>query len=348
MKEKRKLLIVDDSSLIRKALRTTFETCSEISIAGEAANGSEALKMVPRINPDVVTLDINMPVMDGLTTLKNMMIRFPKPTIMCSTLTEGGADTTFNALKIGALDFIHKPSRLKDMALEIQNRELIKKVILAADVDMGKVQLMRKPSGNKIQLGQNKKCDRIIGVGASEGGYSSLLNIIPQLSPDIRAGFVVVLYSDPSHLEAFISYLDRNSLLKVKRAIMGDKVQEGVCYIASGTEYTTINTENKGSFTLNVEPSPFPSQKRAINMLMLSLADIVQKNAAGIILSGEGEDGAEGLEEIFNAGGSTITQAPGSCLSREMSKASIKKCKSHLVISGRAIARKINTRYTTG
>ncbi len=344
--EKRKLLIVDDSSLIRKAIRSAFEAEPDIVVAGEAANGKEALDVISKINPDVITLDINMPVMDGLKTLKNIMIRFPKPTIMCSTLTKEGAQTTFDALKFGALDFIHKPSRLKDMDLTIQNRDIVKKVTLAAEVDMDKVVFMRRPPGSKKRQNDDGPCRRILATGTSEGGYSSLLNFIPQLGPDLDASLVVVLYSDPVHMDAFIHYLDKNSLVSVKRAVSGELVKPGVCYIASGTEYTTVSPDISGGYRLNVEPSPFPDQQRAVNMLMLSLADTLKKNAAGIILSGGGEDGAEGMAEIFNAGGETIVQDPVSCLCSDMSRASITACRSHLVVAARVIADKVNKRFS--
>ena len=344
--EKRKLLIVDDSALIRNAIRSAFEAEPGIIVAGEAANGKEALEVISEINPDVITLDINMPVMDGLRTLKNIMIRFPKPTIMCSTLTKEGAQTTFDALKFGALDFIHKPSRLKDMDLTIQNRDIVKKVTLAADVDMKKVVFMRRAQGNKKRQANSRPCRKILATGTSEGGYSSLLNFIPQLSPDLDAGLVVVLYSDPAHMDAFIHYLDRNSLVNVKRAVAGEVIQPGVCYITSGTEYTTVSPDIGNGYILNVEPSPFPDQQRAVNMLMLSLADTLKSNAAGIILSGGGEDGAEGMAEIFNVGGETIVQDPASCLCSDMARASITACRSHLVVAARVMADKVNKRFS--
>ena len=338
-----KTLIVEDDFLARSLLSTLL---SEFGPCHVAVNGQEALEVISEINPDVITLDINMPVMDGLRTLKNIMIRFPKPTIMCSTLTKEGAQTTFDALKFGALDFIHKPSRLQDMDLTIQNRDIVKKVTLAADVDMGKVVLMRRPQGNKKPQDHLRPCRRILATGTSDGGYSSLLNFVPQLSPDLDVAIVVVLYSDPVHMDAFIHYLDKNSLITVKRAVSGEAVNPGVCYIASGTEYTTVSGDSGDGYRLIVEPSPFPGQQRAVNMLMLSLADSLKKNAAGIILSGGGEDGAEGMAEIFNAGGETIVQDPASCLCSDMARASITRCRSHLVVAARVIADKVNKRFS--
>lgn len=346
MKDPYKLMVVDDSSLIRKAICNLFVDCENIEVIGEATNGSEALAMLPELDPDVVTLDINMPVMDGLTALKHIMIKSPRPTVMCSTLTRDGAETTFDALKYGAIDFIHKPSRLKDIELEVQHREIIKKVTLAASVDMGHVQFLRRPSRyNLPPLSNGRKYNYIIGIGTSEGGYSSLLHIIPQLDPQLPVVFVAVMHSDPEHMDAFINYLDRNSMIAVKRATHGEEVRAGICYIASGTDYVTINSID-GGYSLNVSPSPFPERRGAINMLMFSLADHVGKNSVGVILSGEGNDGGEGVAEIYNSGGSTIVQAPGSCLCREMARAAIEKCNSHLVVSGRAIATKINSKFS--
>ena len=132
---KQKVLVVDDSALIRGAIRRIFEESIKLEVIGEASNGAEALDLIPRLNPDVVTLDVNMPVMDGLTTLKHMMIKTPKPAVMISTLTREGASVTFDALKYGAVDFIPKPSQVNGKGLEAQHEKIIRKVSMASRVE---------------------------------------------------------------------------------------------------------------------------------------------------------------------------------------------------------------------
>ncbi len=143
MNEPYNLLIVDDSKMMRKAIADIFAADDRIQVAGEAADGEAALEIIPQIDPDVVTLDVNMPVMDGLTTLKHMMIETPKPTVMLSTLTLEGASVTFDALKYGAVDFVPKPSRLDDSTLAGQEETVVRKVALAAQVEIKAVHYFR-------------------------------------------------------------------------------------------------------------------------------------------------------------------------------------------------------------
>jgi two-component system chemotaxis response regulator CheB len=180
-----KLLIEDDSKLIRRAVSNIFKDQENFRVVGEAGNGKEALELLNKLNPDVVTLDINMPVMDGLTTLKHIMIKSPRPTVMLSSLTQEGASVTFDALKYGAIDFIPKPSRSNGESLGEQEVNIIKKVKLAAEVKIESVQYIRsipKEKSNKRPNGN--ECKSIFAMGSSEGGYGALLKIIPQVIPE--------------------------------------------------------------------------------------------------------------------------------------------------------------------
>ncbi len=332
MKRPYNLLVVDDSSLIRKAIGRIFDSCSEIEIVGEAVNGQEALDMIPDLNPDVVTMDINMPVMDGITALKHLMIKCPKPTVMCSTLTKEGAAITFDALKYGAIDFICKPSNVDGKDLEQQYNSIRKKVSLAAEVEIENVRRQRANKRNRRDVVHDSHCEYMFAIGASAGGYGTLLKIIPYLSPDLHAAFLVVMYAEAVYLDAFSVYLNKISDLTVKRAIDGDVVKSGVCYIASGEEYVTFESTDDGK-KLIVSPAPFPTHRGAINMLMFSLSEVMKNRSVGIILSGEGHDGTEGMEEILRVGGSTIVQEPKSSFCKEMPCSILEKCKVHLITS---------------
>lgn len=337
-----KLLVVDDSRLIRKAMCSIFEDDGTIQVVGEAENGAQALEKLEQLNPDVISLDITMPVMDGLTALKHIMIRYPRPTVMLSALTHDGAEATFDSLKYGAIDFIPKPSRLSGDDMEARKKEIRRKISLAAQVDMGTVSLVRTSGGEKkTPVAKATVRTPVMALGASEGGYGSLIGIITRLNPDLPSTLVAMIYSDPKHVDAFIAYLDRNSPIPVKRAVQGEPLYEGVCYVAPGSDYVTL-LPGREDLVFHVDGSPFPSRKGSVNMLMLSLADTLKERAAGVVLSGTGDDGAEGLAEIHNRGGLTLVQAPGTCLAKEMPRAAIKACQAHLVVSGKSLADKIN------
>lgn len=337
-----KILVVDDSKLIRRVICGIFDSNKDVKVIGEAGNGLEALEVLPRLNPDVVTMDINMPEMDGLTALKHIMIKHPKPTVMLSTLTQEGAAVTFDALKYGAVDFIPKPSKIHELDVEVQHQNIIRKIILAAGVEMEAVRYLKTQTKAKnIQKCEETMSDFIIVIGASEGGYGALLKVIPQLLPGPGTAIISVLYGDSSHIEAFARYLDDQSLLRVKRAENGEAIRGGVCYLASGDEYTTLETMN-GGHKLQISRSPFPSRRGAVNMLMFSTAEAMKSRVAGIILSGTGEDGVEGINEIIRMGGTGMVQDPSSCLYKETSRLAIDRCSVDLILPAGKIAEKMN------
>lgn len=342
LKNKKKLFIVDDSKMMRRIISDIFAEDEFIEVVGEAADGEEALQILPQVNADVVTLDVQMPVMDGLTTLKHMMIQAPTPTVMLSSYTQEGAAVTFDALKYGAVDFVSKPSNVGDMDLKDQAKEIVRKVHLATEVEISAVRYIRtvRKNGEKKQTAGGD-CKTLVAIGTAEGGYGTLLKIIPHMSPDLPAAYLVTLYVSPRHVDAFVQYLDDHCAIAVKRATNNTPIEGGTCYIASGEEYMTVHEGNNRN-DLHVCPAPFKTQKGSINMLLFSVAEIMKDHAIGIILSGMGNDGEEGLKEIIRVGGAGIIQEPKSCLYKEMPQAALAQCGIALVIADVDMARKIN------
>lgn len=337
-----KLMIVDDSKLMRGVLSDIFTSSDDVEVIGEAVNGKDALEQIPILDPDVLTLDIEMPIMDGLTTLKHIMIRYPRPVVMCSTLTKEGATVTFDALKYGAVDFVHKPSNHLPAGLEQQCRTLREKVKAATNVEIEAAKFMRSASKkNETPKPGSIDCRYICGIGASEGGYSALLKIIPRLRADLPAAFIIVLYTPPEHVSAFAKYLDKSSPIRVERATDGTIVKGGTCYLAAGTEYATVHISGEEEYYLSVNESPFPNRRGAANMLMMSLAEVMKYRAIGMVLSGEGDDGMEGIEEIYRWGGHTVVQDPKTCLYKETPKIAIENCEVNLVCPDAKIADEI-------
>ena len=339
-----KTLVVDDSKLIRKVLCRVFEESESVKVVGEAGNGKEALEMVHSLNPDVITLDVNMPVMDGLTALKHIMIKYPRPTVMVSSLTREGAAVTFDALKYGAIDFIHKPSKVKRKNLEEQYRDMIKKITLAAEVEIDSIRLIRSKKSKPAQKAGRQECKYVFAVGTAEGGYGSLLKIIPYLRPALPMAFIIVIHAEPRYVDAFARYLNANSLFNVKRAVDGDHIEAGICYIAAGTEYVSLDSAENGN-VIHIMTSEWPKRKGAVNFLMSSLARTMKGRSVGVILTGSGNDGINGIRAINMAGGGAIVQKPGSCLCREMPESIIDNCNVNMVIADNKLADKLNSSF---
>ncbi len=340
-----KILVVDDSRLIRQSIISIIESSDQLTVVGEAASGKEALEKIPKLKPDLITLDIIMPEMNGLTTLKYIMIFNPTPTIMLSTLTQDGAKITFDALRYGAIDFISKPSQLESQhlhSLKEQSEHIIRKICLAARVRTGAIQYIRinKPKTTALSL-QNNFCDRLITIGVGEGGYGSLLKIIPRLKAQSSTAYMIIFYESSEHVDGFIRYLNQCCDLKIQRPTNNTLIEAGVCYINSGEEYVTVHG-TRGNLTTHISPAPFSSRRGSIDMLMFSVAETVKRHSLGVILSGSGVDGAEGLEEIIRVGGGAIIQAPVSCLYKSMALSALNMCEAELVVADTEIAKEIN------
>lgn len=336
-----RVLVVDDSRIIRRIIREILGADPDLQIVGEAENGAEALELIPRLKPDVITLDINMPVMDGLTTLKHIMIKYPRPTLMFSTLTRDGANETFDALRYGAVDFLLKPSNTSVNEVEAQKKEIIEKIKMAADVAMESLRFVRRPMAvTEARTSPPSHMQALIGIGAAEGGYAALLKLIPWLEANLPAAVISMLYAAPQRVDSFVSYLSRHSALAVKRAKTGEMIKSGVCYLASGDEYITFSTDTEGH-RMEVHTAPFPERQGSINRLFFSIAEILQDRSAGVILTGRGQDGAEGLGEIKRAGGLSLVQDPQYSLWSEMPRAAIEKAPVDRIISNYGLVQEI-------
>jgi len=340
-KQPYKLLIVDDSPVMRRAIASMFDADEEVTVVGEAGNGHEALDAVATLDPDVVTLDVNMPGMDGLATIKRLMIQSPRPTVMLSSLTREGSQITFDALRYGAVDFVTKPSQDGAEELQTQIDDIRSKVMFAADVEQQAIKYIRAQEDNSITRVGRQPLRHIVAMGAHEGGYG-FLKIIPHLKADDAAAYLAVVYVSHRHIDAFVDYLNVYSSVLVKRANHGQVLEAGVCYISSGDDYMTVHNDG-GMPTIHVRPAPFSSRKGSVDMLLFSVADCVADASVGIVLSGSGDDGAEGLEEVDRVGGTAIIQDPRTCLCKEMAEAAINRSQSALIVADTDIVSSLQT-----
>jgi two-component system chemotaxis response regulator CheB len=328
------ILIVDDSSLLRKIIKEIFSKDKQLQVVGEAENGLQALERIPELKPDVVTLDVNMPEMDGLTAIKHIMIKCPTPVVMFSTLTGQGTNETFEALRYGAVDFLQKPSSLLKEDLKSQHELIISRVKNAARAGVETIRYLRparvtgggKPAGGEV-------CRQVYAIGSSYGGYSALLGLIPEIRPDVPAAFLSALYATPSHVDAFARYLEDHSSLTVQRATDGQRLDSGCCYLASAFEAVSISGGSDEPF-LQVKPKHTGGPEYACDRLMASLSDVLKERASAILLSGIGEDGVAGVGNILERGGNAIVQDPQTCLCKDSTAMTIERYGMATVLPG--------------
>jgi two-component system chemotaxis response regulator CheB len=335
------VMIVDDSTLLRKILKEMFATDDQLQVVGEAEHGLKALEMIPELKPDVVSLDVNMPVMDGLTTIKHIMIKCPTPVVMFSSLTGQGSLETFESLRYGAVDFLQKPSSLLKEDLKSQHEMIISRVKNAARAGIDTIRYLR-PAKVALEMKTigTQECRRVFAIGSSYGGYGSLLGLIPEIKPQLPAAFISVLYAAAPHVDAFVSYLDQHSQMPVRRAVDGEPLHSGTCYLASAFEQVKVKN-GSGELSIHLQPKNIESPGQASDTLMASLSDTLKDRASGILLSGIGEDGMAGIGAILKGGGNAIIQEPRTCLCNDTTAMTARQYGLSAVLPGTTMAEAI-------
>ncbi len=343
--KKIKLLVADDSKVMRDTITEICSYSSNIEVVAEATNGLEAVEAAALHKPDVITMDVSMPVMDGITALKHIMINTPTPTLMLSSLTLEGARVAFEALRFGAVDFISKPSALNDTELSEQEAEIRSKIEYVAAVELEAIKYIREiniPQPRYYELDEGDRPDRVIAIGAAEGGYGALLKTIPCLSADVPFSYLVTMYATRDNVDAFASYLDQFSSVQIKRAAHNEILKPGVCYLSSGLDYMTVHHQID-EYQLHVSPAPFATRKGAIDMLLFSCAEVIAENCTAVVLSGSGDDGAEGMAEVLRMGGHAIAQNQSTALYKTMPGSAHDRAIGSMCVADKHIASAINT-----
>ncbi len=303
-----RVLIVDDSVVVRKLLCEALATSTEVKVAGTASSGAIALAKIPQLNPDVITLDIEMPGLNGIQTLVEIRKLYPKlPVIMFSTLTERGAAITLEALSLGASDYATKPSNSESLAsaMERVRQELVAKIVCLAGRGSHAVPApaisphKRKPGGQRID---------ILAIGTSTGGPNALGEVIPYLPEDFPVPVVVVQHMPPVFTRLLAERLNSRSPLSVCEGEAGRPLEPGQVWIAPGDHHMTVARKGTGTIlNLNQEP-PENSCRPAVDVLFRSVAQICGPNVLAVVMTGMGSDGARGALHIWEAGGEILVQ----------------------------------------
>ncbi|MDH5517292.1 MAG: chemotaxis response regulator protein-glutamate methylesterase [Gammaproteobacteria bacterium] len=317
-----KVLIVDDAALMRKLLTEILSSSPKIEVVGTAADPFIARDKIKQLNPDVITLDVEMPRMDGVTFLKNLMRLRPIPVVMISTLTEDGADVTLEALESGAIDYIPKPKTDFTHSLSDYADDIIEKVIIASTVNVSKIEkriktfenmkVSPKLSADAILAGGSAQTivnttDKFIAIGASTGGTEAIKEVIMALPSDVP-GIVIAQHIPATFSTSFARRLDEYSSLRVREARQGDQIISGHVYLAPGDKHLIIKrTGAKYICELNDGPE-VNRHKPSVDVLFRSVAKSAGPNVMGVMLTGMGADGAQGMLEMKQAGAYNIAQ----------------------------------------
>ena len=307
-----RILVVDDSAFLRLTLSRRLALQPDFEVVGAARDGSEAISQVQKLSPDVVTMDVEMPGMDGLEALTRIMALRPTPVIMVSSLTQEGTETTVRALTRGAVDFIAKPSRTSGMQEMVE--ALAGKIRHAAQARVQRAPILTAPAAGarpaKAMLRPLLSGDLVIAVGSSTGGPGALRHLMRALPATLDAAVVLVQHMPPGFTRSLADRLDEESAWSVKEASSGDRLLVGQALLAPGDYHLIV--ERDGRVMLTQAP-PENNVRPAVDVTFRSLAAAYGSRVLGVILTGMGRDGTEGARLIRQAGGQVIVEDESTC-----------------------------------
>lgn len=321
-----RVLIVDDSAFMRKLLTDQFAGQSDFTVIDIARNGKDAIDKVKKLKPDLVTMDVEMPGMDGLQALEKIMQDTPVPVVMISSLTHAGAESTIRALQLGAVDFITKTAGSVSSISDIQSEMLEKcRAAVKANVVQLKKSLIPSQQDSKALLSSlaNAIDEKIVAIGTSTGGPRALQEVLTRLPGSLPSGIVIVQHMPPGFTRSLAERLNSLSALTVKEAENNDVVRHGLVLIAPGNFHMILERQqNKTIVKLNQNP-PIGGLRPAVDPMMESVANLYKQKAVGVILTGMGRDGSIGISAIKKYHGITIAEDQSTAVVYGMPKAAV-------------------------
>lgn len=319
-----KVLIVDDSALIRSLLAEIINRQPDMTVVGAAPDPIAAREMIRNLNPDVLTLDVEMPRMDGIDFLEKLMRLRPMPVVMVSTMTQQGAEVTLRALELGAVDYVAKPKLDIARGLEAGAQDLVDKVRLAANARIRRTSAapVSRTSGPVLALGSRASTEKLIIIGASTGGTEAIKEVLLPMPPD-APGILITQHMPAGFTRSFAQRLDGLCRIRVKEAMDGERVLPGHAYIAPGDFHLRVQKSGANYVTRLSDEPPVNRHRPSVEVLFLSAAQNAGANAIGIMLTGMGKDGATAMLEMKRAGALNIAQDEASCVVFGMPKEAI-------------------------
>ncbi len=320
-----RVLVVDDSAYVRKVVRQMLSRSPFIEVVGVAHDGLEALELVAQLQPDVVTLDLIMPRLDGIGFLQQQMARRPLPVVICSIASESG-EMALKALELGAIDFIQKPTALATDRIFEMSDDLIEKVKMAAQVSLRlaapplTTPNLSSPTPD-YSLTRQTSVDAIV-IGISTGGPQALRYLIPQLPASFPVPIALVLHMPVGYTELYAAKLNELSRIRVLEARQGDLMQPGVALLAPAGRHLSLTPLADGRVAAHLDARPFDTPHRpAVDVLFRSAAEVYRNRLLGVVMTGMGNDGLQGAAWIKAQGGLVFTEAESSCVVYGMPRA---------------------------
>lgn len=314
MEEKQtKVLVVDDATFMVKAVSDILESDPSVKVVGTARNGLEGLEKVKELKPDVITLDMDMPVMDGIKAIRHIMIEAPVPIVVLSSLYNDGS-VTFEALRLGVVDFVPKPSGAVSRDIHTAAQKIIDRIKIATAVNINNIRRVRLPDID-TQKSLNERygfqhLDYVLVIGTTLTGPNTFIRLMSNISPQLPAATVIVMDIAPQILESFVKKFDDHVNWKVDIARDNVVLEQGTCYIASNESSVSFQVNENDQASLKVGDKV----EQPLNKLFTSAAEVFKQNAVGVLLTGIGDDGTVGFSKIKENAGTTIAQSTDTCV----------------------------------
>jgi two-component system chemotaxis response regulator CheB len=309
-----RVLVADDSALMRQTFKRIISDSADLDLVGLARDGEDAVAKARDLRPDVVSMDINMPKLDGITALQMILREKICPVVMVSSLTQRGTATTFECLELGAFDFVAKPDGTVSTNMGAVAEELVSKLKLAACrgiLDRGqRNRERRKPYRPPASATfQNVTRKRAVAIGISTGGPATLQDVLPQIPPDLPASIFLVQHMPPAFISSFAKRLDEHCALRVVEARSGMPVEPAVCYVAPGGLHLCLHRKPTGEVVIRTPVTPETLFVPSVGVMMTSVLNIYGSDTIGVLMTGIGDDGADQMVAIRQAGGHTIAES---------------------------------------
>ncbi|WP_341877207.1 chemotaxis response regulator protein-glutamate methylesterase [Defluviitalea saccharophila] len=348
MMEKKKVLVIDDSAFMRRVISDIINNDHRFIVVGTANNGEEGLKKIQELNPDVITLDVEMPSMNGLEMLNVLMKTNPKPVLVISALTKEGADTTIQALGLGAVDFITKPKNIFKMNEDEIKTHILEKISIASKIhnfpSRSEKKIEKYVTKSRAVSSPSSKLKKIVAIGTSTGGPRALQEVLPYIPKELPASYVIVQHMPPGFTKSLAERLNSLSDITVKEAEDKDILYPGVAYIAPGDYHILIEKANYSSdYWIRLSSSPSVGGHRpSVNVMLNSLSETNLDNIVGVIMTGMGSDGCEGMKNLKTKNNAyIIAQDEKTCVVYGMPKAVVESGIANVVVPIQQIAKEI-------